>query len=89
MKMTIRMGTSVMASKDEKPTLLLLGHSYANHLYPGLLMTDGFSQHSILSIGTCEPDDTRLSFSETTTDDSPGVALFDVDQYGTKVGRIE
>jgi hypothetical protein len=56
-----------MASKDDKPTLLLLGHSYANHLYPGLLKTEGFSQHSILSIGTCDADDTQSTSSETTT----------------------
>jgi peptidoglycan/LPS O-acetylase OafA/YrhL len=65
-----------MASKDEKPTLLLLGHSYANHLYPGLLKTDGFSQHSILSIGTCEPDDRQPSYSETTTDPCSGIRQF-------------
>jgi peptidoglycan/LPS O-acetylase OafA/YrhL len=65
-----------MASKDEKPTLLLLGHSYANHLYPGLLKTDGFSQHSILSIGTCEPDDTQPVYSQPTTDPCSGDRKF-------------
>jgi len=70
-----------MASKDEKPTLLLLGHSYANHLYPGLLKTDGFSQHSILSIGTCEPDDTQPSYSETTADPCSGNRKFDQQRF--------
>jgi hypothetical protein len=65
-----------MASEDEKPTLLLLGHSYANHLYPGLLKTDGFSQHSILSIGTCEPDDAQPTSSETTSDPCSGDRKF-------------
>jgi len=42
-----------MASKDEKPTLLLLGNSLANALYPGLVSTEAFHDQSILSIGTC------------------------------------
>jgi hypothetical protein len=46
-----------MASKDEKPSLLVLGNSHANALYAGLSGTEGFSQHSILSIGDCDPDD--------------------------------
>ena len=46
-----------MASKEEKPSLLVLGNSHANALYAGLSGTEGFSQHSILSIGDCDPDD--------------------------------
>ncbi|WP_313129056.1 acyltransferase family protein [Stutzerimonas nitrititolerans] len=44
-----------MASKDESPTLLLLGNSYANELYAGLSRDPAFNHHSILSIGTCDP----------------------------------
>lgn len=43
-----------MASKDEPPTLLLLGNIFANQLYPGFTLNDKFSRHSILSIGTCK-----------------------------------
>ncbi len=42
-----------MANKDEKPTLLLLGNSFANQLYPGLATNDRFKRHSILNIGDC------------------------------------
>lgn len=44
-----------IANKEEKPTLLLLGNSYANHLYPGLIQNNYFKYESILSIGTCDP----------------------------------
>jgi peptidoglycan/LPS O-acetylase OafA/YrhL len=44
-----------MASKKEDPTLLLIGSSYANDLYPGFINNSSFSKHSVLSIGTCDP----------------------------------
>ena len=44
-----------MASKDELPTILLLGNSYANQLYPGFVLNGHLNHHSILSIGTCNP----------------------------------
>ncbi|BEP92853.1 hypothetical protein GmRootA79_12370 [Acidovorax sp. A79] len=44
-----------MASSQEKPTLLLLGNSFANHLYPGLALNDDLKHHSVLSIGACDP----------------------------------
>lgn len=43
-----------MANSPEKPTLLLLGSSFANHLYPGFALNDEFKHHSVLSIGTCD-----------------------------------
>ena len=55
-----------MASKDEKPTLLLLGNSYANELYAGLSKNDVYGHQSILSIGTCQPDEQELDDSEIT-----------------------
>ncbi|CDZ78169.1 O-acetyltransferase OatA [Legionella massiliensis] len=44
-----------MANKKEKPTLILLGNSYANHLYVGLAKNKFFKYESILSFGTCDP----------------------------------
>ncbi|HUQ19694.1 MAG TPA: acyltransferase family protein [Gemmatimonadaceae bacterium] len=44
-----------MLSKDASPTLVLLGNSYANHLYPGLASNPELRQHTILSIGVCGP----------------------------------
>jgi len=42
-----------MSSSDRPPDILLLGNSYANHLYPGFVNNAAFSNYSVLSIGTC------------------------------------
>ena len=44
-----------MLSKDQNPTLLLLGTSHANQLYPGLAGHPALSQQTVLSIGSCQP----------------------------------
>ncbi|HHF7368303.1 TPA: acyltransferase family protein [Legionella bozemanae] len=43
-----------MMNKSKKPTVILLGNSFANQLYPGLLNNKLFSNETILSIGTCD-----------------------------------
>ncbi|EJM69387.1 acyltransferase family protein [Pseudomonas sp. GM55] len=45
-----------ITNRDEKPTLLLLGNSYANHLFPGLAAEDKIKNQTILSIGACAPN---------------------------------
>jgi peptidoglycan/LPS O-acetylase OafA/YrhL len=45
-----------IANRDAAPTLLLLGDSYANHLYPGLSREPSINGNTILSIGTCGVD---------------------------------
>ncbi len=45
-----------ITNRDAAPTLLLLGDSYANHLYPGLSRHPSINGNTILSIGTCEVD---------------------------------
>lgn len=43
-----------MQNKDKSPDVLILGTSFANHLYPGLVDND--PEHKVfLSIGTCDP----------------------------------
>mgnify|MGYP000252194055 CR=1 FL=1 len=44
-----------MESKDANPTLMLIGTSFANHLYAGLAQNSDTKQNTILSIGTCDP----------------------------------
>lgn len=44
-----------MLSQDAAPTVLLLGDSFANHHYAGLIASPAFEGETILSIGTCEP----------------------------------
>lgn len=41
------------ANRDEAPSLILLGNSFANHLYAGLINAPQTGAHSILSIGAC------------------------------------
>lgn len=43
-----------MQNRDEKPTLLILGNSFANHLYPGMMQNSTIGKQSIVSIGDCE-----------------------------------
>jgi hypothetical protein len=43
-----------MKSDDKKPTLILLGNSYANQLYPGFINNQALKHHTVLSIGTCD-----------------------------------
>jgi peptidoglycan/LPS O-acetylase OafA/YrhL len=42
-------------NKDENPTLLLLGNSFANHHYYGLIKNSKFIRNTIISIGNCDP----------------------------------
>ena len=44
-----------VTNKDESPTLLLLGNSFANHLYPGIANNPALGRHVILNLGTCDP----------------------------------
>lgn len=46
-----------MESKEAPPTLMLIGTSFANQLFPGLAKNPATEHHSILSIGTCDPAD--------------------------------
>ncbi|WP_434655350.1 acyltransferase [Pseudomonas sp. R3-56] len=41
--------------KPSPPTVILIGNSYANHLYGGLVESERFSKQNILSYGSCEP----------------------------------
>jgi peptidoglycan/LPS O-acetylase OafA/YrhL len=50
-------------SKRKPPTILLLGNSYANHLYPGLVQNSALSHHSILSFGNYSIDKAALDLN--------------------------
>lgn len=43
-----------MLEKDAPPTMVILGNSYANQLYPGLIHQPTLAKENILSIGTCD-----------------------------------
>lgn len=43
-----------MKSDDRPPTLILLGNSFANQLYPGFVKNPLLSHQTVLSIGTCD-----------------------------------
>ena len=42
-----------MTNRDAAPEILLIGNSYANHLYPGFTQNEALSKMTILSIGDC------------------------------------
>ncbi len=44
-----------MLEKDQPPTVIILGNSYANELYPGLVSRPELAKQVFLSIGTCDP----------------------------------
>lgn len=44
-----------MLTRDEEPDVLLLGNSYANHLYPGIANSSKLKNLNVLSIGACDP----------------------------------
>lgn len=44
-------------SRDENPTLLLFGNSFANQLYPGLANNTNLQHQTILSIGVCNAEE--------------------------------
>jgi peptidoglycan/LPS O-acetylase OafA/YrhL len=43
-----------MKSSTLPPTLIILGNSYANQLYPGFINNQELKHHSVLSIGACD-----------------------------------
>jgi peptidoglycan/LPS O-acetylase OafA/YrhL len=40
-------------NKENPPSIIILGSSFANHLYPGFVNNANFREKSILSIGSC------------------------------------
>ena len=44
-----------MTNNDKSPDVVILGNSYANQLYPGLVQNDAFDHLTFLSIGICHP----------------------------------
>lgn len=55
-----------MKSDSLKPTIVILGNSFANQLYPGFVENQALKHHTILSIGICEfegdePNDVNVS----------------------------
>ncbi|MCM8743631.1 acyltransferase family protein [Pseudomonas koreensis] len=47
-----------VTNKNESPTIVILGTSFANHLYPGIV--NAFPNETTLSIGVCDPTFTNL-----------------------------
>ena len=47
-----------MTNNDAPPSIVIIGNSFANHLYPGIV--DAFPSETVLSIGVCDPTFKRL-----------------------------
>jgi hypothetical protein len=44
-----------ITNSEKKPTILILGNSFANDIYPGVILNKLLNHHSVLSIGSCDP----------------------------------
>jgi peptidoglycan/LPS O-acetylase OafA/YrhL len=42
-------------NKDKPPTLMIMGNSFGNHLYPGIANNPAFRGQTVLQFGTCDP----------------------------------
>jgi peptidoglycan/LPS O-acetylase OafA/YrhL len=60
-----------MQARDEPPTVLVLGNSFANDLYAGLATNPRLAHHNPLSIGTCDPGWVDATTLSATVDASP------------------
>lgn len=45
-----------MSNKDTPPSVMVIGNSFANHLYPAIANSETLSGNSVLNIGTCSID---------------------------------
>jgi peptidoglycan/LPS O-acetylase OafA/YrhL len=48
--------------EDAPPTVFLIGNSFANHLYPGIISSEAFANDNVLQFGSCDTG-LGLSFS--------------------------
>ncbi|WP_027921481.1 acyltransferase family protein [Pseudomonas sp. URMO17WK12:I12] len=60
-----------MANNDQKPTLLILGTSFANHLYAGIASNPATSKNNIVSMGSCDPSQPVLPEESIPVDKNP------------------
>jgi hypothetical protein len=56
--------TFCVVNKESAPTIIILGTSFANHLYPGLSNSSAFSHHTILSVGRCNISEGKVGENE-------------------------
>lgn len=60
-----------MTNKEDNPEIILLGTSYANHLYPGMVAQPSLASKGVLSIGACSMDAKVTNNPEATAGFSP------------------
>lgn len=70
-----------MTNNDEAPNVLLLGNSYANHLYPGFITVDSLKGNTTLSIGTCDVNTPIVNNPLAVADTTPCSGNRRYDQY--------
>lgn len=70
-----------MLEKDQPPTVILMGNSYANELYPGLVGRPELANQVFLSIGTCDASHAENISNTDQERDSPC--------YGDRIVRQE
>lgn len=62
-----------MLSADREPTVLILGSSYANQLYPGFIQNERLRSHTFLNIGLCDPASADEAANADVIDERPCV----------------
>ena len=73
-----------MVSTPSPPTAVVLGNSFANHLYPGLVQNPALARQTFLSIGTCRPE--AVEPSDWNTDAPPGTPCYGRRPYEQQIG---
>jgi hypothetical protein len=74
--------------KAEPPTVILIGDSYANHLYGGLVESERFSKQNILSYGSCQPGGYQIDcdMQEQIVAENPSIKLAIISELWPRLG---
>lgn len=79
-------------NNESPPSVILLGNSYANHLYPGFVNNERLNHHTTLSVGACDVEwidyDAKLEQEKKTrTSNSPCWGKREIEQF-ENINRI-
>jgi peptidoglycan/LPS O-acetylase OafA/YrhL len=74
--------------KPEPPTIILIGNSYANHLYGGLVEDERFDKHNILSYGSCQPGGYEIDclMQEQIVSENPSIKFAIINELWPRLG---
>lgn len=75
--------------KAGPPTVILIGNSYANHLYGGLVEDQRFSRQNILSYGSCQPGGYEIDcdMQEQIISENPSIKFAIINELWPRLGE--